>query len=514
MNKQLLKLAANAGAGPVTLIVTGIGFFCDFVKPMINIIPYFLVFSLVLTVVWWLIFVRKNLKKDYAFEDVFASRHGKIFGMFVISTVYWLILVPVFFFTPEKGIAATVSPVVADWQSQVLGKLDVLEQKIDLGFEKVLAKIEAVDANAGLVGDPKTPNDYYHNARIHELDGNLVEARKAYEKYFEAGFSYFDPYLSYASILKNLEGPTEARVWLGKLRDQYGNSAAANLVYVLNKENREDRLSLLQNLAGKYPDYGPIYFYIAEQYSYKETGLPTNEERKKERDALNKLVELEKSQKFSGFFVDKKLVDEKMAYVQQELKLMEGIIGGLIDNPVSFKVEIFNKSASLVFVPTELVQKIYYRLDRAGDFKETGDSGITMAGQTGTLPNYQVNVPMTLGEHVLEMKYVDNKGKESQVFEHNFVVEELELVYPPYKMIDPKTSAEQYMVSWNLFDSGKEYAFYYSVDGDALDKKVEYVLYLTGLAPGKHKVYVQGVSAGAGAGVHKTNIASMEFEVI
>ncbi len=516
VDKQFLKQTASAGAGPATILVTGTGFFCDFVKPFMNLVPWFFFISLGITAYLWFFVVDKKIK-DKGAEAVLGTKIGKLFGISVIATIFFLAAVPIFALTPTQGFAASVSPDLASLQESIFGRLDVIEQKIDTGFEKVLTKIDQIDASAGLIGSPKTANDYYHNARVHELNGNLMEGKKAYEEYFRSKLMYVDPFLSYSLILKNLEGISGAREMMGKLRENYYDLPPANLAYILMVESRDDRIQLLNDLAVKYPDYGPINYYIAEQYSYKENGLPTNEERRKERAAFEKLLELEKTQKFSSFFIDKKLAEEKLTYANTEIKLMEGTIGNMLDQPVSFKVELVNKSASLVFVPTELVQKIFYRLDKKGEFKDTGSSGITMAGYEGALPNYQVMEPMTLGDHVLEMKYIDNKGKESPVYEHQFTVEQMKIQSPPYKMIDPKTGKEQYMIFWSFFDGDKEYKINYSVDSKALDKTVEYTLNLTDLAKGKHTIYMQGTATGgnggAGAG-EKTNVAEMEFEVI
>lgn len=507
MNKVFLRKAASAGAGPASLFVTGVGFFCDFVKPFINLVPFFLIFSVLAAVGMWMFVVGKRFDPNHP-DHIFEKREGKLFGITVVSTVFWAIMLPIFAITPEKGVAATVSPDIGGFQEALFQRLDVMESKIDKGFSDVLAKIDQIDANAGLIGNPQSPNDHYHNARIQELNGNLIQARKSYEEYFKSGLEYLDPYLSYQLILKNLEGMSTTREIFAKLREDHAQSPAVNLAYVLLKADIEDRKSLLRDLSTRFPDYGPIFFSIAEQYSYKE-GMPTNEERRLEREALEKVVALEKDQKFSKFFVDKKLADEKLAWVDQEMKLMVGTVNNMLDNPVQFKIEMVNKSAQISFVPTEAVQKIFYRVDEQGEFRDTGSMGVAMAGSTTPLPNYYTLVPMKLGDHVVEMKYIDQKGKESPVYKHQFTIDGLKIQNPPYKMIDPKTGKEQWMIFWSFFDGSKEYDVYYSVDEDSLKNRVEYgTLSLTDLSKGQHKIYMQGR-----AGSEKTNVAVMEFEV-
>lgn len=528
MDNAFIKETVRAGAGPASIFVTGFGFFCDFVKPFINLVPYFFFAALAFTLYLWFFVVHKKVKNQ-GVEAVLNAKHGKLFGVSIIATVFFLAAVPIFALTPTAGLAATASPDLASLQEAIFGKLDVIENKIDSGFEKVLNKIDQIDANAGLIGSPKTSNDFYHNAKVHEFNGNLIESKKAYEEFFKSKLMYIDPFLSYSLILKNLEGVSRARELMNELRGKYFDNPAANLAYILLVESKDDRISLLNDLAAKYPNYGPIFYSIGEQYSYKESGIPTNDERRKERDAIQKLLELEKKQQFSSFFIDKKIAEERLGYANTEMKMMEGILGNMMDQPVSFRVDIVNRSASIVFIPTELVQKIFYRLEKKGEFRDTGSSGIAMAGSASPLPNYQVMEPTTLGDHTVEMKYVDNKGVESKVFEFAFKVEPLKINSPPYRTIDQKTGKEQYMIFWTLFDSEKEYKMKYSVDSKALDKDPGYSLYLTDLTKGKHTIYMQGTAGGggggaavsgasnggaAGAGAAKTNIAEMEFEVM
>lgn len=506
MDKTLLKKSVAAGGKPAALIATCVGFFSDFVKPYINLVPYLFVISLLASGAIWFFLIRKKTK-DFHIDQLLSTRSGVAFGVSVLATGFWLLMIPIFAITPERGVAATAVPPLGDWQEQLFGKLDRIEGKID----QVLDKIDQIKGgDAGLIGNPVTPNDFYHNARIHEINGNLIEAKKAYEAYFKSDLEYIDPYVSYSMILKNLEGPSTAREMMSTMRETKAESPSANLAYIMTKESREDRVQLLENLAQKHPDYGPIYYYIAAQYSSNEVGMPTNEERRKERDALQKMFDLEKDQKFSKFYVDKKLSDEQLSWADSEMKMLGGMIGNMIDQAIQFRVEVYNKSATVTFTPSEVPTKIYYRFNKQGDFKDTGTMGVSMPGMTEPLPNYYVMEALAMGEHVVEAKYVDTKGKESPVYEYKFSIDALKIMNTPYRTINQDTGKPQYMFFWSVYDD-KPYRFFYSVDNQNLDRESSGGsggVTLTDLPSGKHTLYVQGV-----AGSQKTNIAQMEFEV-
>lgn len=509
MHTKHIKEAATAGVGPAAAFVTITGFFCDVVKPYTNLVPLFLILSLVAAGASYFFFIHK--KHDLKDVDVYTTKGGKIFGATVISVLFWTVMLPVFAITPERGMAASSIPAVGEWQEHLLGRLDTIETKIDEGFEEVLTKIEAIDASAGLVTNPTTANDHYHNARVHEMDGNLIEAKKSYEAYFEYGLEYIDPYLSYSQLLKNLEGKTTAREMMGQLRADHFQSPSANLAYIVMKEDREERIELLEALKQQHPQYGPVSYFYGREFSFAEAGTPTNEERRTERETFEALLELEESQGLSKFYIDKKVSDENLAFVEQELGMLEGIMGNMLDEPVSFRVDVLDRRVSISFVPTELVKKIFYRLDGEGEFQDTGTMGVAMAGSDDPLPNYQVMEPITVGDHFVEMKYIDQKGQESPVYRHDFTVQDLQIQSNPYKMVDPQSGEDQYMIYWTTFDGSKEYVFRYSVDNESLDREVEFgSLFLMGLEPGSHTIFLQGVADDGST----TNVASMTFDVL
>lgn len=506
MDKIVIKKSLYAAAGPAGLFATAVGFFSDFVKPYLNLVPYFFILCALCAAGLWIFVVRKQARHGNL-DEILQTRSGMVFAISVLASVFWLIMLPIFALTPERGLAASAVPSIGDWQERLFGKLDRIESKIDT----VLSKIEQIDSgSAGLIASPKTSNDHYHNARIHELNGNLVEAKKSYEAYFKSGLSYVDPFFSYALILKNLEGPSSARVLMGELRDSYPDNPAASLAYIMAKEDRTDRITLLTALTKSRPEFAPAYFYLAKQYAFSEAGLQTNDDRRKEREALQALQESQKTEGFSKYYVDKKTAEEGLEWVKSELKLMEGILGGMIDAPLKISVTTSNKSSTITFTPTELVKKFFYRIDKQGEFKDTGTSGIMMPGSSEPLPNYYVMVSLPLGKHTIEAKYIDSKGEESATIEYPFEIVSLTIPTAPNRLIDPNTGKVQYMVFWNTFEQ-REYVFRYSLNNQSLDQVApEYLngVILTDLAPGKYTLYAQGEAQG-----EKTNIAQVEFEV-
>ncbi len=77
-------------------------------------------------------------------------------------------------------------------------------------LEKIAQRFESLSSSGGLITNAKTPEEHYHNARIHELGGNFAAARKEYSEYLSANLEAIDPWLSYSAMLKSAEGKAGA----------------------------------------------------------------------------------------------------------------------------------------------------------------------------------------------------------------------------------------------------------------------------------------------------------------
>jgi hypothetical protein len=94
---------------------------------------------------------------------------------------------------PDKGAVASVFPFVEQMQRQVL-KLQASADRIEKAADRIEAgnaeikealallnkRLESLDKNSAAIEKPKTPEDYYYNARLFELKGEALKARKSY----------------------------------------------------------------------------------------------------------------------------------------------------------------------------------------------------------------------------------------------------------------------------------------------------------------------------------------------
>jgi hypothetical protein len=148
---------------------------------------------------------------------------------------------------------------VADMTSQVA--------KGGESLEKIAQRFEALASRGGLVAAAQTPEEHYHNARVHELGGNFTAARKEYAEYLSANLEALDPWLSYSAMLKASEGRAGAAETLRHFASKLEPRTVSYQTALALLEEGDARLARLEELAGTHPDFGPLPWLISQEYS-------------------------------------------------------------------------------------------------------------------------------------------------------------------------------------------------------------------------------------------------------
>jgi hypothetical protein len=207
---------------------------------------------------------------------------------------------------PERGVLATLVPSLQKVQDSLFNiQRDVSEIKdttaktkeqtgrIEEKTEKVIAKLddlskvfEEVSKRDGLIADPQTPPEHYHNARYSELKGDFGAARKSYTAYLASGAEYIDPALAWVDMLKvqdGIEGAREVVTAMQKNNTTFSMQAAAATLLPAAA-----RKGSLQKLAEAAPDFAPAHYLISREFSVEKLGEQTISDKTAEKAALEK----------------------------------------------------------------------------------------------------------------------------------------------------------------------------------------------------------------------------------
>src|SRR2546423_5314006 len=206
------------------------------------------------------------------------------------------------------GIAALLAFValLVIWLVWGQGKMSTKIDKSQATLEKIADRFEALASNGGIIQNAKTPEEHYHNARIHELGGNFSAARKEYSDYLFSNLEALDPWLSYSAMLKSAEGKAGAVEAMHYFGDKLKPLTISYRTALALLEDGEARVTKLKTLAEANPDFGPLPWLISQEFSEARKGEQTLADQRAEKEWLEKFRAANTAGTFEKFFLDKK----------------------------------------------------------------------------------------------------------------------------------------------------------------------------------------------------------------
>ncbi len=276
-------------------------------------------------------------------------------------------------------------------------------------IEMIAARFESIGSDGGLIADPKTPEEHYHNARVYELGGNFSAARREYNEYLSANLEALDPWLSYMEMLKASEGRAGAIETLRYFKDKLDPPTVSYQTALALLEDGEARLSRLLELAEENPDFGPLAWLISREYSPERLGDQSLADQRSEKEWLEKFGNARDGGKFLRYFIDQKEARKWEDQAAANLARLGSTPERVLENPITLTAQQSNSGWAVnLSLSDSRIKEVFYRLDGEGEFVSTGHM-TTKSPQTGLpLINPQIPLPnLSPGEHEIELKYTD-----------------------------------------------------------------------------------------------------------
>lgn len=274
-------------------------------------------------------------------------------------------------------------------------------------------------AREGVVADAKTLPDLYHNARVHESQGNRQAALRAYEAAAPLAGEAVDVHMRYAAALRAASGPAAARAAYAALARTVP-SRAVNLVAALQAEPAE-RQARVESILSQSPDYGPAAFALAEALGAEKGGAgPTLTERRLAFDSLERFLESAAADPTKALFVDRAFLEAWRESARRRRNEIEALFVGAATRPRA----TFARAGSGGWVARlTLPEPATEILTRLGDKGEFASTGLTRADDPRTgkpAPNTAVELPAGSGRTTLYVAYRDRSGREAGPFPLSF----------------------------------------------------------------------------------------------
>ena len=271
--------------------------------------------------------------------------------------------------------------------------------------ETIAKHFDSLGSTRGLIQSPQTPEEHYHNARVHELGGNFTAARDEYAHYLSANLEALDPWLSYENMLKAAEGHNGAVETMGSFQKLTPQTVSYQVAMAL-LDGGDTRVTKLEALAAIHPEFGPLPWLISDEFSEERRGQQTLADQREEKKWLQKFREAQSAGKFERFFIDKREAEKWIATADARWAKVSSIPEQVVENPVTLTLQQSNSGWGASFGLTDFrAKELFFRLDGQGEFKSTGFLP-TRNLQTGEhMVNLYVEFPnLAPGQHTIEAK--------------------------------------------------------------------------------------------------------------
>jgi hypothetical protein len=364
-------------------------------------------------------------------------------------------------------------------QTKQIEQLNTTTQKIAVSIDTIAKGFAALAAQGGTIADPKRPDEFYHNARVQELGGDMLNARRSYLGFANFDVDAIDPYLRFATLLRVQDGRAGAREVFGQLAEK-GKALSLKLAHLLQFDDAQ-RLEKLNAFIAANPGFAPAYYLLSQEYSEDRLGSQGLSDKRAEATALEKFVSFEKDGGLLKHFVDQTELAAWLDTSRRRLATLDGVL-----DPARFAPTLTptrsNQGWMMTIVLPEAATSISWRLGAYGPFTETGMLAMNDQRTGKPMPNPSFEIPADTKATTIGIKYLDLRGNTAGPFDIRFDPEQA-LSQGNKQILD------QFWTSWIAFDASGNHGLvyfthmlsyrcaikevHYSLNGAALDKKLD-----------------------------------------
>ena len=281
--------------------------------------------------------------------------------------------------------------------------------------QDIAREFAQIAGRGAIVAEPKQAFEFYANARLYELRGDFVNARRSYLGYFNFGLQQVDPHYRFQTFLKVQEGRAGAREVYGELAAaRRGDETLAYAAALLLEA--EQRKARLEQIIASRPEFAPAYYELARNYSEALLGAQTLADKEKEEKLLTEFVALADRGKFLSWFIDQTVAAEQLEDARRRLT---AISRTAVARQVNMNAMRSNSGWTLSFGFAEPIQELFVQLP-GRPRESTGFLG-SMNQQTGKPePRSFIELPGNARTMVIDASYRDANGQVRGPFRMTF----------------------------------------------------------------------------------------------
>lgn len=419
-HETLASLLTGRGGQIIGLTATLIGSICDFLRPLAPVTGWIFLASVTALFAFLTCWIRLSPARRRYWEQIFPHQ-CLAFSLIVVGGIGIWFAGYCIFPSEKNGILGDNIPAIAKLQETLLGiHSDIKDIKTDTESiksdtteilqetKRIGGSVDELGKLGGIVKNPATPAEFYHNARIHELGGDFKAAFKDYEKYITFNQDFVDPFESYFILLQSQQGNRIAEEKWQELRKKYPDNLALELVGMKFHALKE-RHKALDNFSKKHKDYIPIYWELGKSYSAAESPSRSKLDHDVEIENYQIIVDTNKDE-FLGFYLDKNhgrnligLMQKTIGEYQGKNEIPPRVFAGL---SYSQLLDVRINDVNVVDIEYSFDEKTW---SKATDIVKGAHPPLVMEF-------YDAKVEGSLTADTIYVRYQDINGKWSKIF--------------------------------------------------------------------------------------------------
>ncbi|MDJ0921445.1 MAG: caspase domain-containing protein [Henriciella sp.] len=268
------------------------------------------------------------------------------------------------------------------------------------------------------IEEPKEPYEFYANARVYELRGDAANAVRMYEKYLTFSPDYVDPHYQYQRYLRATEGRTAAREIYNEMKFDRPDDRTLQYAAALLQSPGQRKVQL-EAFLDHHPDFAPALYALSLDYSQRRLGAQTTADKRRERELLDRFIELHERGEYVKYFIDKPAAETEIEDAENRLAALSVMSEEAMETPVSVSFSYTNSGFLITASIADLSYgEVSYRLPgeaftSLGFFDFQDYRGRLVAKRSFELP-------IETKETEIEIKYLDSNGIEQGPYSFPF----------------------------------------------------------------------------------------------
>ena len=292
--------------------------------------------------------------------------------------------------------------------SDALGVVEAGQSKILAGIADLSFSFSELSNLGGVIAEPTSPEQHYHNARLFELRGDYGNARRAYLAYFRFDLDFLDPHLRFQQFLKIQEGREGALEVYNYITNQSKGTIARLAKYFLL--DRAQRTEQVHNYLSTHPDFGPAHYLLSLDYSLDRLGSQTLRDMLHEKELLESFSRLDASGKVGRWILDKGELARWREDTSSRMKALQKSEYAM-SKPLSIMWMAHNAGWTGTIQIAEQAREIFWRKKDEAEFESTGFFSRAPGPSGFAIPTATIEMHRRAPETQIAVKYLNLNGE-------------------------------------------------------------------------------------------------------